>query len=78
MPKQIEMRKKVVYAKMVPDWVEPYKSYGNCIPLVTTSTHPRFVPGVRLDWGFVQVALEDGYRVIINPVEKSDVRTRKN
>lgn len=42
------------------DWV-------NRIPVVTESNHPRFVVGSRFDWGFVQVALGDGYSVEIEP-----------
>ena len=58
---------KKITARMEKDSVQPYKDWGNKIPRVIESNHPRFVNGTRLDWGFVQVALEDGYAVEIFP-----------
>lgn len=43
------------------------RSWVNRIPMVIESDHPRFVVGTRLDWGFVQVALDNGYTVVIEP-----------
>jgi len=43
------------------------RSWVNRIPIVIESDHPRFVVGTRLDWGFVQVALDNGYTVTIDP-----------
>lgn len=60
---------KEIMAQMVSDWVEPYRKGGSFIPQVVTSTHPRFSANTRLDWGFVRVALRDGYRVTILPAE---------
>lgn len=57
-----------IEAQMTPDWVEPYSKMGQKIPVVTESNHPRFQAGVRLDWGFVQVALRDGFQVNIKPL----------
>lgn len=60
---------KRIEATMQPDWVQPYARMGERIPVVTASTHPRFVVGTRLDWGFVAVALRNGYIVVITPAE---------
>lgn len=35
------------------------------IPVVIMSTHLRFVPGYRFDYGFLQIALREGYSVTI-------------
>ena len=64
-----EQPTKCITAKMVDDWVEPYSKHNEKIPVVVTSDHSRFVFGTRLDWGFVQVAIGDGWTVIINPHE---------
>ena len=61
---------KAIVANMRSDWVEPYSKMGNKIPVVVESNHPRFVVGTRLDWGFVQVALDDGYAVTIHPYQE--------
>jgi len=58
-----------IKAKMVDDWVQPYSQSMMAIPVVIESDHPRFVEGTRLDWGFVQVAIEDGWIVTIEPHE---------
>lgn len=61
-----QMNQKKITAKMKPDTVEPYCNYiYNKIPMVEKSNHPRFKKGCRMDWGFVQVALQDGYDVEI-------------
>lgn len=36
--------------------------YGS-IPVVLLSNHPRFVVGTRLDYGFLHIALDEGYAV---------------
>ena len=35
------------------------------IPIVLESDHPRFVPGTRFDYGFLQIALDEGYDIEI-------------
>jgi hypothetical protein len=52
---------------MMADTVEPYKGWDQKIPFVVDSNHPRFAEGTRLDWGFAQVALRDGYTLEIRP-----------
>lgn len=47
------------------DWVEPYANAGDGIPVVVKSTHPRFVAGTRFDYGFLKIALREGYDVSI-------------
>lgn len=56
-----------IVAEMREDTVEPYFRYRNKIPIVIESDHPRFPVGKRLDWGFVQVAIREGYTVTIKP-----------
>lgn len=59
--------KKKIEAQMVDDWIEPYHTNSDKIPMVTESNHPRFTQGTRLDWGFLQVAIEDGWAVTVLP-----------
>jgi len=58
-----------IKAKMSIDCVSPYLKHNEKIPVVIESDHPRFGVGTRLDWGFVQVAIEDGWTVTIEPYE---------
>jgi len=58
-----------ITAQMKPDWIEPYKELGENIPVVVKSNHPRYVKGTRLDWGYVQTALDEGYTVEIKPYD---------
>ena len=58
---------KRIIAQMMADTVEPYKGWDQKIPFVVDSNHPRFAEGTRLDWGFAQVALRDGYTLEIRP-----------
>ena len=61
-------------AEMMEDTVEMYK--GSKIPFVIKSDHPRFNNGTRLNWGFLQVAIEDGYTVTVKPfkINKSNCK----
>lgn len=55
-----------IIAKMTTEDV--LKSGWHCrIPIVQESDHQEYVVGTRFDWGFVQVALDQGYEVIIKP-----------
>lgn len=56
-----------VIAKMEKELLEPYGNMKNKVPVVIESDHPRLVEGTRLDWGFVEVAVEDGYILTIIP-----------
>lgn len=62
---------KVIVAQYTEDWVPPYAGHNGGIPVVIASNHPRFQPGNRFDYGFLQVALAQGYTVIILPTGKS-------
>jgi hypothetical protein len=59
---------KLIMAEMRPDSCEMYA--GQDIPVVVLSDHPRFVPGVRFDYGFLQCALRDGYDVVLKNRDK--------
>lgn len=59
--------KKEIIAKMVDDWASPYDELVIEVLLVIESNHPKFIVGTTLDWGFIQVALKDGYTVTIQP-----------
>ena len=56
---------KVIVAQFVADWVMPYASDGTGIAEVIYSTHPEYKFGCRLDFGFLAVALAQGYNVLI-------------
>jgi len=51
--KELEAEK-VVIAKLVKDWVNPYAMEGREIPVVLFSTHPEWKAGARLDGGLVE------------------------
>lgn len=55
-----------VYASDAPD---SYHGKDHKIPWVVSSTHPRFVAGTQFDYGFLQIALGEGYDVQIRQVE---------
>jgi hypothetical protein len=44
--------------------------WAGFIPCVTESNHPRFVVGTRFDYGFMCVALREGYRIFYNRSNK--------
>lgn len=56
--------------KKNPKYVKCGLSYNDpwdgTIPYVIASNHPRFVPGKRFDYGFMCVALNDGYCISYN------------
>lgn len=56
---------RIIIAQMVKDNVPPYKDEGGIIPSVIYSNHPRFQLGCRFDYGFLQVALREGYNVLL-------------
>jgi len=59
--------KRYIIAKMEKDWVPPYSTRGDTIPVVIEGTHPEYVKGTRFDWGFLQAAIEDGYKITVWP-----------
>ena len=61
---------KVIVAQYEADWVPPYSTLEGGIPVVIASTHPKYYPGVRFDWGFLQVAVAQGYTIVILPTGK--------
>lgn len=68
---------KVIVAQYTDDWVPGYAEHSGGIPVVIASNHPRFQPGNRFDYGFLQVALAQGYAVIILPTGKPMTETQK-
>ena len=52
------------------DWVKPYSTEGNLIPVVLLSSHPDYGPETRFDYGYMQVALEQGYSIFLLNGEK--------
>ena len=49
-------------------WVrEKQFGYGKAMR-VAESTHPRYVVGSRFDYGFLEIASMQGYRIEIEPV----------
>jgi hypothetical protein len=73
-PFEEETAMKKIRAEMCEDKVAMY-SCGPFpfIPYVVESDHPRFTLGTRLDWGFVQCALQDGYDLTIEAPKDAEV-----
>jgi hypothetical protein len=63
---------KVIIAEMKPDWLEPYRTMGQDIPVVVArlNASPKYMPRTRLDWGMISCALRDGYEIRIRPRKK--------
>ena len=66
---------KVIVAQYVSDWISPYIDEGAGIPVVVSSNHPKYQTGTRFDCGFLQVALAQGYTVIILSTGKAMTET---
>ncbi|MBS3117373.1 hypothetical protein J4430_00630 [Candidatus Woesearchaeota archaeon] len=62
-----DIGRKYIVAQMVPDTIEPYASQGKLVPRVVKSSHPQYQTGNRFDYGFLEVALGQGYAVAILP-----------
>ena len=60
---------KTIICEIGPDDQYPWAMY------VVASGHPRFVVGSRFDFGFMKIALNEGYTVIVGPVP-DDLRER--
>ncbi len=62
---EAEGKTKVILCRYMDDYVQPYAGWGNKIPFVIYSTHPRYPRNTRLDKGFTSLAKEAGYHIII-------------
>lgn len=55
---------------IVAKWVsEEEFGYGRAMRVIE-SDHPRFVKGTRFDFGFMNIATEEGYTVISLPMDE--------
>lgn len=52
----------IIKVKWVNDKVPMYA--GQQIMEVVESTHPRFIKGTRFDYGYAEIALEEGYTIV--------------
>ena len=57
---------KTIIVKWVP---EQAFGYGKAMRVIV-SDHPRFTPGSRFDFGFMDIATDEGYTVISLPMEE--------
>lgn len=72
--KKVKVRK-FIKAEMQLDRAYPYsRGPFPFIPYVVEGNHPRFKTGTRFDYGFLQVALQDGYQVTIKPPKKEAIK----
>lgn len=62
----LSRKSKIIVAKIVCEGTnrEGARIYN---PYVIASTHPRYTPTKRFDYGFMQIALDEGYTVILQP-----------
>ena len=69
--------KKQIVARLGLDYVEPYSKFDwPYIPYVEKSSHPGFQAGCRFDYGFLKVALREGYEVTILQAEGRKPKAR--
>lgn len=66
------MKTKIPNTKViVVQWV-PEKGFGYGKAMrVVTSTHERFPPGTRFDYGFFGIATDEGYTILSLPLKGS-------
>ena len=56
---------------IIVQWVEEDRSFGYDQAMrVIMSNHERFVVGSRFDYGFFNIATNEGYLIISLPMEK--------
>lgn len=65
---------KIIIVRWVP---EEAFGYGKAMRVIE-STHPRFVKGYRFDFGFMNIATDEGYTIISLPLEKVSKKKVKN
>lgn len=61
--------KPIITGKYIVAQLERENSEYGSIPEVVISNHPRFVMGTRFDYGFLHIALDEGYTVFFIPRE---------
>ncbi len=66
---------KYIMAEMRPDTIEPYAPKP--IPWVFSGNHPKYTIGTRFDYGYLKTALDEGYTIIIYPMDELDKRIRR-
>jgi len=66
-------KKRFIEVKWVP---ETQFGYDKAMRIIK-SDHKRFIVGSRFDFGFLDIAVEEGYSVLINPVEYSEGDTEE-
>jgi len=60
------MEKKEIIVK----WIEEKEwGYGKAMRVIE-STHPRFTEGTRFDFGFFNIATDEGYVITSYPMDK--------
>jgi hypothetical protein len=55
---------------IVVKWVEENSMYKKAMRVIE-SNHPRFVIGSRFDYGFFNIATDEGYTIISLPMQRS-------
>ena len=56
---------------IVVDWVEDMNFGKGKVMRVIVSEHPRFRVNSRFDYGYMGIAVEEGYTVVLLPVPKT-------
>jgi hypothetical protein len=58
------MNKKII-TEFKPDPRYPKGSFYKYRPVIVYSTHPKYRVGTRFDYGFMHIAIEAGYDVLL-------------
>jgi len=56
---------------IVVKWIDENSFYGKAMKVIV-SDHPRFVTESRFDFGFFNIATDEGYTIISIPNEKEE------
>ena len=57
---------------IIVQWIPEEGLYGQAMQIIY-STHPQFIKGTRFDFGFFQIATNEGYIITSLPMENCHI-----
>jgi len=61
---------------IIVQWFPEESFYGKAMRVIL-SNHPIFCVGTRFDYGFMHIAIDEGYTIQILPIEKEENKGEK-
>lgn len=62
---------------IVVQWIPESSNYGQAMRVIR-SNHKRFIDGTRFDFGFLEIATDEGYTITVLPREKPKMKNKHN